>query len=186
MTDRQILLAEFAERAGDLGVMVERLATNADAARAVERFAHESAAARLIVTDELQQAAPGLVAALDAEGAAWHSAGDPSDTQHEQFGLSYGHLAIAETGSILLAEPGLADRAIGMLVAVQVIVCRTDSLVSSLDDASPLLRELALRPGGAYTTLVTGPSRTADIERVLTVGVQGPARVIVLLVDTLD
>ncbi|MDQ3413285.1 MAG: lactate utilization protein, partial [Chloroflexota bacterium] len=41
-------------------------------------------------------------------------------------------------------------------------------------------------PGGAYATLVTGPSRTADIERVLTVGVQGPARLIVLFVDELS
>lgn len=180
------MLAEFAERAGDLGVAVERLSGRAEAARAIERLALELGATRIIVADELQQAAPGLISGLNAAGTAWHSPGDASDTQHEQFGLSYGHLAIAETGSILLAEPSLADRAIGMLVAVQVIVCRTASLVPSLDDAAPLLRALALRPGGGYTTLVTGPSRTADIERVLTVGVQGPARVIVLLVDTLD
>ena len=48
-----------------------------------------------------------------------------------------------------------------------------------------MLREIASRPGGSYATLVTGPSRTADIERVLTVGVQGPARIAVLFVDDL-
>lgn len=180
------LLAEFAERAGDLGVVVERLATSDDAVRAIERFASESATARIIIADELQQVAPRLIASLDAVGAVWHSPGDAVEIQDEQFGVSFGHLSIVETGSILLAETSLADRAIGMLAVVQVIVCRTDSLVPSLDDASREMRELALRPGGAYTTLVTGPSRTADIERVLTVGVQGPARVIVLLVDRLD
>ena len=35
-------------------------------------------------------------------------------------------------------------------------------------------------PGRNMVTLVTGPSRTADIERVLTVGVQGPGRVMIL------
>ncbi len=70
-----------------------------------------------------------------------------------------------------------------MLAANQLMVCRTDDLVRGLDEAAPVLRELALRPGGAYATLVTGPSRTADIERVLTVGVQGPARVAVLFLD---
>ena len=40
------------------------------------------------------------------------------------------------------------------------------------------LRAQAKRPGGGYTSLVTGPSRTADIEMSLTVGVQGPERVI--------
>ena len=77
------------------------------------------------------------------------------------------------------------DRAIGMLTAIQVIICPTGALVPALDDAAPVLRQLALRPGGAYATLVTGPSRTADIERVLTVGVQGPGRVIVFFVDDL-
>ena len=35
--------------------------------------------------------------------------------------------------------------------------------------------------GGGYVTTVTGPSRTADIERSLTIGVQGPSRLIVAL-----
>lgn len=184
--DSRTLLTEFAERAGDLGVVVERLASSGDAARAIERYVLEVGVKRIIIAVELQESAPYLIAALDAAGVDWHSPGGAVDTQHERFGLSYGHLAIAETGSILMAEETLADRSIGMLVAVQVIVCQTGSLVRSLDDAAPVLRDLAQRPGGAYTTLVTGPSRTADIERVLTVGVQGPARVSVLLVDSLD
>jgi L-lactate dehydrogenase complex protein LldG len=186
VNDIRILLTEFAEHAGDLGVVVERLASSGDAARAIERFALELAVKQVIISTELQESAPYLIAALEAAGVDWHSPGGAVDTQHERFGLSYGHLAIAETGSILVAEETLADRAIGMLVAIQVIVCQTGSLVRSLDDAAPVLRGLAQRPGGAYTTLVTGPSRTADIERVLTVGVQGPARVIILLVDSLD
>ncbi|MDQ4044385.1 MAG: lactate utilization protein, partial [Chloroflexota bacterium] len=36
---------------------------------------------------------------------------------------------------------------------------------------------------GSYATLVTGPSRTADIERQLTVGVQGPARLHVVFIE---
>jgi len=36
-----------------------------------------------------------------------------------------------------------------------------------------------------YLALITGPSRTADIERVLTIGVHGPGRLVVLLVDGL-
>jgi L-lactate dehydrogenase complex protein LldG len=58
-------------------------------------------------------------------------------------------------------------------------------LVASLDDAAPVIRELSLAKGGTFSTLVTGPSRTADIERVLTVGVQGPGKVMTLFVDDL-
>jgi L-lactate dehydrogenase complex protein LldG len=48
-----------------------------------------------------------------------------------------------------------------------------------------MLRQFAVAPGGSFATLVTGPSRTADIERVLTVGVQGPGAVMVVFVDEL-
>ncbi len=99
--------------------------------------------------------------------------------------MSLARLAVAETASVLLAEERLEDRGIGLLVAVQLVICPTSLLTPTLDDAAPMLRELATKPGGAYTTLVTGPSRTADIERALTVGVQGPAKLTVLFVDDL-
>ena len=36
-----------------------------------------------------------------------------------------------------------------------------------------------------YLSMITGPSRTADIERVLTIGVHGPVRLIIIFVDEL-
>jgi L-lactate dehydrogenase complex protein LldG len=97
-----------------------------------------------------------------------------------------GHLAIAETGSVLLSEPTVEDRSVGMLTLAHATICPTTVLVPSLDDAAPVIRELSLTKGGAFSTLVTGPSRTADIERVLTVGVQGPGKVMTLFVDDLS
>ncbi len=94
-------------------------------------------------------------------------------------------MAIAETGSIMLAEESLADRAVGLVSIAHVTLCRTSDLVPSLADAATVLREIASRPHGGYATLVTGPSRTADIEMSLTVGVQGPAKVYALFVDDL-
>jgi len=44
-----------------------------------------------------------------------------------------------------------------------------------------------IHPGKtAYISLITGPSRTADIERVLTIGVHGPERLIVVFVDEFE
>jgi L-lactate dehydrogenase complex protein LldG len=45
--------------------------------------------------------------------------------------------------------------------------------VPTLDEMGRTLSQLS-REGTRYVSLITGPSRTADIERVLTIGVQGP------------
>ena len=124
-------------------------------------------------------------AGLEAAGVEVRPSLVPEETRDAPVGLSLAHLAVAETGSALLAEPSLEDRSVGMLTLAQAIVCPTSALAPTLDEAVPLLREIALRPGGSFSTLVTGPSRTADIERVLTVGVQGPGVVMVLFVDEL-
>jgi L-lactate dehydrogenase complex protein LldG len=181
--ERSDLLDTFAARAGALGVRVERVADGQAVASIVAGLARELDAARAIVSGELQQAVPGLTAALETAGVAATAPGDPGATRDAPLGVSLARLAVAETGSLLLAEPELSDRAVGMLAKTQCVVCPTSALVPTLDQAAATLRELALRPGGAYATFVTGPSRTADIELSLTVGVQGPAKLVVLFVD---
>lgn len=179
------LLPAFIDRCDSLGVRVERVAESRAASEIIAALAAETGAERVIVAAELRDAAPDLEAEQSGRGMTIVSPDAPADADGAPLGISLAILAIAETGSMLLSEPTLNDRAIGLLCATQVIVCPTSALVPSLDEAAPVLREIASRPGGAYATLVTGPSRTADIERVLTVGVQGPARVVVIFVDRL-
>jgi L-lactate dehydrogenase complex protein LldG len=180
------LLAEFAARAGAVGATVERVPDVATAARSLAAVAREVETAWMLTSAELLTAAPSLADALAENGVAVAVPKGPNEARDAPLGASLARLAIAETGSTLLAEPTLADRSIGLLCLTQLILVPTEALVASLDDAAPVLRELALRPGGGMATLVTGPSRTADIERVLTVGVQGPGRVGVIFVDRFD
>jgi L-lactate dehydrogenase complex protein LldG len=178
-------LDQFTARAAALGVTVSRVAGSAEAAQSINAQLAEAGAARVLISTEITAVAPGLVTTLEAMGCAWDHPGRPASTNDQPFGVSLARLAVAETASVLLAEERLEDRGIGLLVAVQLVICPAGLLRPTLDDAAPMLRELATRPGGAYTTLVTGPSRTADIERALTVGVQGPAKLTVLFVDDL-
>jgi len=181
----QRLLDEFREKAEPLGVTVLRVASDLAAAQAVADWAHSLEADCVIVASEVTRRMPGVVSALASAGLPGRPSASPAETRGAPLGLSFGHLAVAETGSVLLSEPSLEDRSVGMLTLAQATICPTAALVASLDDAAPLLRQLSLAEGGAFSTLVTGPSRTADIERVLTVGVQGPGKVMTLFVDDL-
>ena len=179
------LVAAFRERAAPLGIQVAHAAGAREGADTILALAREIGADGPLASSELAAAAPGLVAALAAARLPTVPAGEPETSRDAPLGLSLARLAVAETASVLLAEDSLEDRGIGLLVATHLVVCPTAALAPSLDDAAPVSRRIASRRGGGYAPLVTGPSRTADIERVLTVGVQGPARLAVLFVDHL-
>jgi L-lactate dehydrogenase complex protein LldG len=177
------LLGEFREKAEPLGVTVLRVASDVAAAQAIADWARSLEAGGVIVASEVTQRMPGISSALTSVGVPVRPPASPAETRDAPLGLSLGRLAVAETGSVLLSESTLEDRSIGTLTLAQATICPTAALVASLDDAAPIIRELSLATGGAFSTLVTGPSRTADIERVLTVGVQGPGKVMTLFVD---
>ena len=181
----QGLLAEFREKAEPLGVTVIRVGSQADVAPAVVDWANSLGAETVLVSTEVTHQVPAIAGALKTSGLRVAPSTSPEATRDAPLGLSLGRLAVAETGSVLLSEQSLDDRSVGMLTLAHVTICPTNALVASLDDAVPMLRQLALATGSALSTLVTGPSRTADIERVLTVGVQGPGKVMTLFVDDL-
>jgi L-lactate dehydrogenase complex protein LldG len=148
-------------------------------------MATEISAPGFVVSSELTGAAPVLMGALSEAGAAWLNPADVAASRDAPLGVSLATIGIAETGSVMLTEGTLIDRAVGMLTKTHIVIVRTKSIVPTLDEAAPLLKAHALRPGGGYASLVTGPSRTADIELSLSLGVQGPERVFVVVVDEL-
>ena len=122
---------------------------------------------------------------LRDKGIDIQEAGTPSSVADAPAGLSSAELAIAETGSVLLAENSLAARVVSMLTLTHFVLVDTSSLVPMLDEAGKVLQKLtkAGPEQRRYISFVTGPSRTADIERTLTIGVQGPKTLCVLVVD---
>ena len=121
---------------------------------------------------------------LSGQGITIHEAGSPASVADAPAGLSGAELAIAETGSVLLAENALEARVVSMLTLTHFVLVSESKLVPMLDDAAAMLLQLA-RAGSDqrhYMSFVTGPSRTADIERTLTIGVQGPKVLCVIIV----
>jgi L-lactate dehydrogenase complex protein LldG len=100
-------------------------------------------------------------------------------TRRADGGLSEAELGVAESGSVLLHSLS-EDRRVELCVDVHLVLLDVNMLVTTLDEAFTTLREISARPP-AYATLVSGPSRSADIERILTVGVHGPRELHILL-----
>jgi L-lactate dehydrogenase complex protein LldF len=94
-------------------------------------------------------------------------------------GVSTCAALVAETGSILLLHGAPEDRVASLLPPVHVVLARRDLVIESLEQALAA-RDASQAPA---STLVTGPSRTADIEKVLILGMHGPRRVVLVLVD---
>jgi L-lactate dehydrogenase complex protein LldG len=160
------LIGEFTRWATQAGATVEEAEGDAEARAAVARLAEGIKASRITATREGSRFAPpaALVGGIAAEVA------------DADLGVSVARLAVAETGSVLLSFDSVEDRLVGMLAHTHAVVVPAGVLRASLDDAVPVLRALTAATGErrGYLTFVTGPSRTADIERVLTIGVQGP------------
>jgi len=96
-------------------------------------------------------------------------------------GVSQMDWAIANTGTLVQVSTEVDQRLVSTLPMVHVAVAPTRRVVP---DLAALLSQV--RPGDVgYLAFITGPSRTADIERVLTIGVHGPERLVIVLVDTL-
>jgi len=102
-----------------------------------------------------------------------------------QFGITGANALVADTGSLLLAEELGFGRAASNVPPVHIALVTADSVVESLLDAVLIARGYAAmhlnRPVPRYVSLVSGPSKTADIGFTLVHGMHGPRTVHVLI-----
>lgn len=91
-------------------------------------------------------------------------------------------MAIADTATCVLESLSEDLRLATMVCEVHVIALKQSQIMPDLDAVSDSLQAL-MEQGPMYTAFISGPSRTADIERVLTLGVHGPLELHVALME---
>lgn len=94
-------------------------------------------------------------------------------------GISQMDWALADTGTLVQDATAAAQRLVSTLPPVHVALIGTDRLLPDLGEVLDRVHP----EKASYLAFITGPSRTADIERVLTIGVHGPGRLLVLFVE---
>ncbi len=91
---------------------------------------------------------------------------------------------IARTGSMLLSSTQESGRTVSIYAPVHICIAYSKQLVFDIGDGLQQLQEGYAGKFPSLVTLATGPSRTADIEKTLVVGVHGPKEVFCFLVDS--
>jgi len=171
----------FVNRARALGTEVYRAGSPVAAGQLIEKLIREVGAKKVALAPAPLLDALAVEKAVAAAGAALLTSGGVRRRAEEaDLGITAFDLAVAETGTLVQDATALDRRLISMLPPVHLAVVSTDGLVDTLRHA---VNRLAAGGVPGYLAFVSGPSRTADIERVLTIGVHGPGRVMVVFVD---
>lgn len=92
-------------------------------------------------------------------------------------------MLVARTGSIVMSAAQPSGRALPVFAPVHLVVAFTHQLVFDVKDGIQRLKEKYQGNLPSMISFATGPSRTADIEKTLVVGVHGPKEVYVFLLD---
>jgi L-lactate dehydrogenase complex protein LldG len=176
------LFPEFEERAKAVSAEVFRCTTAADAREALVRLVEAADVKKAVVVESPLQRAAGVTEALRTLGVEVFT--DPEEiaahADTADIGISGVEFGVAETGSVFQDGTAIATRLVTILPPLHVVFLPSAHIVPGITEAFEII---AKNFECGYVGFITGPSRTADIERVLTIGVHGPSRFAIIAVD---
>ena len=182
----EALVDQFVREARAAEAEVTRVASRADARVAIRELLSRLGATRIVQGDTDRLRALGV----RGDGLEISTVGPDESTHAElrtliaaaEVGLTEADYGVAESGTLaLLHRPG-QGRALSVLPAIHVAVVWAGDLVPDLAALFKRLESDSRHPASALT-FITGPSRTGDIEFVLTKGVHGPGEVHIVVVE---
>ncbi|MDO9081237.1 MAG: lactate utilization protein [Desulfuromonadales bacterium] len=162
---------KFTIAAEAVGAVIKQFSTAEETTLYLQQLAAGGSICASTLPEELQAQLAGLVLS------------DRSTAANATLCISFAEAGIAATGSILVQMTDPAERAATALATKHAVFLRSASIVPTLRDLSASLKAQLLGAGPTYFSITTGPSRTADIERVLTIGVHGPKELHILLLE---
>jgi L-lactate dehydrogenase complex protein LldG len=175
------LYEEFVTRARALGAEVYRVPNLDKARELVGKLVQEMGVRKVALAESPLVTALDLAAAVAGAGAEVTGGNPRERAEAADLGISSFEMAIAETGTLVQDATEINRRLVSMLPPAHLALVSTNRLVGTLQEAINNLAARGQIPG--YLAFVSGPSRTADIERVLTIGVHGPGKVVVIFID---
>ena len=114
----------------------------------------------------------------DGRPLRWSSEGPPNEASQAPITLC--DALVAQTGSVLVSSAN-GGRQATVIAPAHIVFAKADQLVPDLEAAFARVYARGIASKNSYVCLITGSSRTADIEKILIMGAHGPRRLIVVL-----
>lgn len=172
-------LAALRARLAEAGVSFHEARDEAQAGQRLEAICAELGARRIALSDA--PLARRVAEALRASCGLLPSDATRSALFEADLGLSCVQWAVAETGTLILDGERERHRLVSLVPRVHVALLPERCVLPTLDDALARLAQDGASALPRAITFITGPSRTADIEMRLVVGVHGPEVLHVIL-----
>jgi L-lactate dehydrogenase complex protein LldG len=187
------LADQFVEELEKLAGKVHRCADDEEALETIAIILEVAAARTVLSWDFERIGLPGLEALLKKQAIIREDAAVRAERRKDQFQIlepvpvciSGADYAIAESGTLLLRHGPGKPRIASLLAPSHIAVLRRAQILRGLGEALVTLREQhgdGIFDPTSNLTLITGPSRTADIEMTLTLGIHGPREIHVVLI----
>lgn len=174
--------AAFEENAKNAGAEIFKVKTAAEAKEIVVNLAKFTNAKKVVAVDSALQAAANINEELKTIGiSVFDEAADIAEhAESADIGISTVEFAIGESGSLCMDGYSFESRLVTMLPPIHIAFLNSNAVVPGITEAFETIAQVY---ENGYVSFITGPSRTADIERVLTIGVHGPSRLVIIAVD---
>jgi L-lactate dehydrogenase complex protein LldG len=168
----------FEQRSADLKTNFVRCADLAAARRHLAEIAQAEGWNSVVYHPDAMLA--DLVGGLGVTGSQMNASTPVSELETAGAGITLCDALIAQTGSVLLTTKSAGGRALSVLPPHHVVLAHEAQLLADLPAAFDLLYQRYGEKFPSFSTLITGPSRTADIERTLVLGAHGPKKLTIL------
>jgi L-lactate dehydrogenase complex protein LldG len=111
----------------------------------------------------------------------------PFSDNNEQFidieaGMTFCEFLISRLGSIMISSKQTSGRKLNIFPPLHIVIAYSSQLVDDLDEAFIKIKQKYIDGLPSLISVVTGPSRTADIEKTLILGAHGPKQLFVFLI----
>jgi L-lactate dehydrogenase complex protein LldG len=179
-TDAAGRIASFARCSVDLKTHFFQVNDFAEAAAKVEEIAHSEG--WKLVASHRMPIVENVLSKLELPIIYTDDRVLTSELEKADAGITGCDALIAQTGSILLTTRTGGGRALSVLPPHHLVVATVAQVIADLPSAFQLLQDRYGNDFPSFMTLITGPSRTGDIERTLVLGAHGPKTVTVILV----